>query len=47
MHKKSVTAFLVLSAMIAAAALAYFVMLETGSVRVTRELDNGSVYSGY
>lgn len=47
MHKKSVTAFLVLSALIAAAALAYFVMLETGSVRVTRELDNGSVYSGY
>ena len=39
--------FLVMSLCVVAAALAYFVMYQTGYIHVTRQLSDGSVFSGY
>lgn len=47
-HKEKVTsAFLLLSLCAVIAALAYFVLYQTGFIHVTKEFSDGSVFSGY
>ncbi len=46
-NNKARIAFMLLSLSVTLCALTYFVLYQTGHIHITRELDDGSIFSGY